>query len=261
MPDAFNDATKLTKSHIPATNAPVRIDVHNRQCNVPTNDSSVAHLKRGRPLGLKDSVSQKRKSMAKMNPNEKNREPTIHNSNTLEKAQVLPKKENVLGETSAPEVATVTKWVFTRKGNEKNEIARFSTGASGILVHQSTYTEKVLKRYGMDKVLPLSTPMVVRSLDTKNDPYRPKGDDEMDLDTALLQQADIGPASNIFYDIFVGQKMWAYSIPVNRPMPRVLLDMLMQDTSLIHIKDAHKLGMLLHIEELQSHGAQGNKHW
>ncbi|CAL8157506.1 unnamed protein product [Prunus armeniaca] len=39
-------------------------------------------------------------------------------------------------------------------------------------------------------------------------------------DTALLQQADIGPASNIFYDIFVGQKTWAYSIPVNRPMPR-----------------------------------------
>ena len=53
--------------------------------------------------------------------------------------------------------------------------------ANGILVHQSTYTEKVLKRFGMDKALPLSTPMVVRSLDTKKDPYRPKGDDEMVL--------------------------------------------------------------------------------
>ncbi|KAM2860133.1 hypothetical protein COP2_025467 [Malus domestica] len=27
MPDAFNDAMKVTKSHIPAANAPVRIDV------------------------------------------------------------------------------------------------------------------------------------------------------------------------------------------------------------------------------------------
>ncbi|CAL8993552.1 unnamed protein product [Prunus brigantina] len=126
--------------------------------------------------------------------------------------------------------------------------------ANGILVHQSTYTEKVLKRFGMDKAHPLSTPMVVRSLDTKKDPYHPKGDDEMILDpeqgTALLQQGDIGPASNMFYDTFVGQQTWAYSIPMNQPMPRVLLDMLMQDTSLIHIKGAHKPGMYSHVEEL-----------
>ncbi|CAL8134535.1 unnamed protein product [Prunus armeniaca] len=51
--------------------------------------------------------------------------------------------------------------------------------ANGILVHQSTYTEKVLKQFGMDKAHPLRIPMVVRSLDTKKDPYRPKGDDEM----------------------------------------------------------------------------------
>ncbi|CAL8084456.1 unnamed protein product [Prunus armeniaca] len=51
--------------------------------------------------------------------------------------------------------------------------------ANGILVHQSTYTEKVWKQFGMHKAHPLSTPMVARSLDTKKDPYRPKGDDEM----------------------------------------------------------------------------------
>ncbi|CAL8994471.1 unnamed protein product, partial [Prunus brigantina] len=56
MPDAFNDATKVTKSHIPAANAPARIDVHNGQNNAPANGSSVARLKRGRPLGSKDSV-------------------------------------------------------------------------------------------------------------------------------------------------------------------------------------------------------------
>ena len=50
--------------------------------------------------------------------------------------------------------------------------------ASGILVHQSAYTEKILKRFNMDKAYPLSTPMVVRSLDIKKDPFRPKQDNE-----------------------------------------------------------------------------------
>ncbi|RVW17511.1 Retrovirus-related Pol polyprotein from transposon TNT 1-94 [Vitis vinifera] len=38
---------------------------------------------------------------------------------------------------------------------------------NGVLVHQSTYIKKVLKRFYMDKAHPLSSPMVVRSLDVK----------------------------------------------------------------------------------------------
>ena len=49
MPNAFNNATKVTKSHIPAANTPIRIDVHMRQNKVARNDSSDARLKRGRP--------------------------------------------------------------------------------------------------------------------------------------------------------------------------------------------------------------------
>lgn len=64
--------------------------------------------------------------------------------------------------------------------------------ADGILVHQSNYTEKVLKRFGMDKAHPLSTPMIVRSLDTKKDPYRPKGDDEMVLGSEVPYLSAIG---------------------------------------------------------------------
>ncbi|KAJ9557423.1 LOW QUALITY PROTEIN: hypothetical protein OSB04_012037 [Centaurea solstitialis] len=48
----------------------------------------------------------------------------------------------------------------------------------GILVHQETYIEKVLKRSYMDKSHPLSTPMVVRSLDVEKDHFRPPTDDE-----------------------------------------------------------------------------------
>ena len=44
---------------------------------------------------------------------------------------------------------------------------------NGVLVHQSTYIKKILKRFNMDKAHPLRSPMVVRSLDVKNDPFRP----------------------------------------------------------------------------------------
>ena len=53
---------------------------------------------------------------------------------------------------------------------------------SGILLHQSNYTEKVLKRFKMDKANPLSTPMVVRSLNVEKDPFRPLEDNEEVLD-------------------------------------------------------------------------------
>ncbi|KAL1214883.1 Retrovirus-related Pol polyprotein from transposon TNT 1-94 [Cardamine amara subsp. amara] len=49
---------------------------------------------------------------------------------------------------------------------------------NGILVHQTTYTEKVLKRFNMDQSHPLSSPMVVRSLDLDKDLFGPKKDDE-----------------------------------------------------------------------------------
>ena len=51
--------------------------------------------------------------------------------------------------------------------------------ANRILIHQSTYIEKILKRFGMDKAYPLSTLMVVRPSDIKKDPFNPKEDDEM----------------------------------------------------------------------------------
>ena len=55
------------------------------------------------------------------------------------------------------------------------QIKHFPTG---VLVHQSTYTKKILKRFYMDKAHPLSLPMTVRSLDVKKDPCRPCEKDE-----------------------------------------------------------------------------------
>ncbi|KAM2855266.1 hypothetical protein FF1_025609 [Malus domestica] len=50
--------------------------------------------------------------------------------------------------------------------------------SDGILVHQSNYTQQVLRHFNEDKAKPSSTPMVVRTLDTKRDPFRPKENEE-----------------------------------------------------------------------------------
>ncbi|KAM1331936.1 hypothetical protein ACFX2H_044039 [Malus domestica] len=64
--------------------------------------------------------------------------------------------------------------------------------ANGILVHQSTYIEKIMKRFGMDKAYPLSTPMVVHSVDIKKDPFRPKENDEIVLSPKVPYLSVIG---------------------------------------------------------------------
>ena len=63
---------------------------------------------------------------------------------------------------------------------------------NGIMIHQSNYIEKILKRFQMDKAYPLSTPMVFRSLDIKKDPYRPKEDDENVLGPEVPYLSAIG---------------------------------------------------------------------
>ena len=63
---------------------------------------------------------------------------------------------------------------------------------NGILVHQSTYTEKVLKQFYMDKAHPLSTLMVVRSLDDKKDSFQPQEDNEKTLGPEVSYLSAIG---------------------------------------------------------------------
>ena len=56
--DAFIDTKKVTKSHIPTTNAPARIDVPKGQL---ANESQI-RLKRERPIGSKDLIHSKRRT-------------------------------------------------------------------------------------------------------------------------------------------------------------------------------------------------------
>ena len=61
LPDAFTNLPRITKSHIPAVNAPVRVDIPTGQI-VKANESR-PHLKRGRPIGSKDKNPRKRKGI------------------------------------------------------------------------------------------------------------------------------------------------------------------------------------------------------
>jgi hypothetical protein len=45
---------------------------------------------------------------------------------------------------------------------------------TGILVHQSTYVQKILEKFNMDKVYPSKTLIVVRALEKDTDPFRPR---------------------------------------------------------------------------------------
>ena len=61
-----------------------------------------------------------------------------------------------------------------------------------VLVYQSTYTKKILKHFYMDKAHPLSSLMIVCSLDVKNNPFRPCEKDEKLLGPEVLYLSAIG---------------------------------------------------------------------
>jgi hypothetical protein len=48
----------------------------------------------------------------------------------------------------------------------------------GILVHQSAYVQKILKKFNMDKAYSARTPIVVRALEKDTDPFRSKEEGE-----------------------------------------------------------------------------------
>ena len=70
MPDAFIDSTKVTKSHISAANIPARIEIPTGNLQSSMTNEPKPLLKRGRPIGSKDTIPRKRKSVISMTPEE-----------------------------------------------------------------------------------------------------------------------------------------------------------------------------------------------
>ena len=68
-----------------------------------------------------------------------------------------------------------------------------------VFIHQSGYTEKILKRLYMDKAHPLSTPMVIRSLEVSKDPFRPQEENEEPLGPEVPYLSAIGALVYLAY--------------------------------------------------------------
>jgi hypothetical protein len=64
--------------------------------------------------------------------------------------------------------------------------------STGIFAHQSAYVKKVLEKFNMDKAYPSKTPMVVRSLEIKTDPFRPPDEGEETLGPQVSYLSAIG---------------------------------------------------------------------
>ena len=58
LPDAFNDAAKVIKSHIPAVNTPARIYVPEEHKEM---DDNVPRQKCGKPIGSKKAIPRKKR--------------------------------------------------------------------------------------------------------------------------------------------------------------------------------------------------------
>ena len=66
LPDSFIDSTKVTKSHIPATNILAKIEIATGKLKSSMTNEPKPRLKRGRPIGSKDTILRKRKSVISM---------------------------------------------------------------------------------------------------------------------------------------------------------------------------------------------------
>ena len=163
---------------------------------------------------------------------------------------------------------------------------------NGVLVHQSTYIKKILKRFNMDKAHPLSSPMVVRSLDVKNDSFRPceKGEEllvpevsYLSVIGALMYLANCTRPNIVFsvnllarYSSAPTRRHWKgiqhilryisettnmslFYLKISRN--KNYSNMQMQDIFQIRIKLDHKLGMFLTTMELLSHGDLSSRQW
>ena len=107
MPDAFTDTAKVTRSYIPATNTPARINIPiGKTAILAANESSMTRLKRGRPLGSKDIIPRKRKIKGQQNPSLEENSNSEEATPTISKI-ITPKEESSIEVTHAEAIVPV----------------------------------------------------------------------------------------------------------------------------------------------------------
>ena len=101
LPDAFTDTTKVPKSYIPSANKPARINIRIVKIVImAANESSMTHVKLGRPLGSKDLIPRKRKIKGQQNPNLEENSTPKEATPTISKI-ITPKEESAIEVTHA----------------------------------------------------------------------------------------------------------------------------------------------------------------
>ena len=132
-PEAFTDTAKVTKSYIPTANTPTRIKIPIRKTAImAANESSMTHLKRGRPLGSKDLIPHKRKIKGQQNPSFEENITPEEATPTISKI-ITPEEESSIEVTHAPEKAIVLEEIQNHEdaqvlANDEISINYASTG-------------------------------------------------------------------------------------------------------------------------------------
>ena len=84
LPDAFTDTKKVSKSYIPAANAPARIEIPEIKPEGKDTHESKTRQKRGRPIGSKDKNPRRRKGVDNHIDSEENIPEEIENKESLQ---------------------------------------------------------------------------------------------------------------------------------------------------------------------------------
>ena len=84
LPDAFTDTKRVTKSYIPAANAPARIEIPEIKSEDKDTHKSKTRQKCGRPVGSKDKNPRKRKRVDNHIDSEENIPEKIENKESLQ---------------------------------------------------------------------------------------------------------------------------------------------------------------------------------
>ncbi|GKA21673.1 hypothetical protein Tco_0701662 [Tanacetum coccineum] len=205
--NGFTNLERITKSHIRAANAPVKNDVPKEHSEIA--NESKAHLKRdtleGSFIRTLDITVQEEPWVPKneeisinyvmskkiWNRNEIDVDDTFAYNVALE---VMENDEDHEPK-ELPKLVEYLKKEFEMKDLEKTKFClrlQIEHLKNGILVYQNAYIEKLLKRLYMDKSHPLSTPMVVRTLDVEKDPFWPPNGDEKILGPEVPYLSAIG---------------------------------------------------------------------
>jgi hypothetical protein len=116
LPDAFTDHERVTRSHIPAVNAPERVQVPQKATNSIVSPNP---RKRGRPPGAQDKVPQRR-------PQRKGPEPLASLKDSVEEVQ--PEVENAPEVATQPEVEEVPKGLHPEDGNPMRRAKNIAWG-------------------------------------------------------------------------------------------------------------------------------------